>query len=350
MTFRLLALALVAWLASPAAAQKQPPAQPPAQAPAQATAAARTEAELNAAWAAAAKTAISGPAEVPLAGQARLKLPADEAFVPAAEANRIMAALGNSRSASRQGLIVGKAKDAGWLVDVDWIQEGYVKDDEARDWKADEMLQGLKEGTEAQNATRLAQGIPAIDVTGWVEPPAYDAAAHRLVWSLSLKDRGAADDVPQTVNYNTYALGRDGYFSLDLISGTDTIAADKKVARDLLAGLAYVPGKKYEDFNASTDKVAAYGLGALIGVVAAKKLGLLAMAGLFLLKAWKLLLLGLAAVGAGARRFFGRRSREEEAGAYEAAAHETPAYETPAYEPDAHALDVPAAGTAEARA
>ena len=293
-----IALALAAWLAAPAAAQTAPPA--------------KAEAELKAAWAAAEKTAIIGPADVPLAGQAHLKLPADEVFVPAAEANRIMDALGNSRSASRQGLIVGKAKEANWLVDVAWIQEGYVKDDEAKDWKADEMLQGLKEGTEAQNATRQARGIPAVDVLGWVEPPTYDAAAHRLVWSLSLQDRGAPSSEPQTINYNTYALGRDGYFSLDLITGSDTIAADKGIARNLLASLAYAPGKRYEDFNASTDKVAAYGLGALVGIVAAKKLGLLAMAGIFFLKAWKLLLLGFAAVGAGAKRFFGRRGAADE--------------------------------------
>jgi uncharacterized membrane-anchored protein len=323
MRFGWIAFALVACLAAPASAQTAPPA--------------KTEAALKAAWAAAEKTAIVGPADVPLAGQAHLRLPAGEVFIPAAEANAIMDALGNSRSAARQGVIVGKAKEANWLVDVAWIQEGYVKDDEAKDWKADEMLQGMKEGTEAQNATRLARGIPAVDVIGWVEPPTYDSAAHRLVWSLSLQDRGAPANEPQTINYNTYALGRDGYFSLDLITGSDTVAADKGIASNLLASLAYAPGKRYQDFNASTDKVAAYGLGALVGIVAAKKLGLLAMGGIFLLKAWKLLLLGFAAFAAGARRFFGRRGGADE----EAFAADAPAPEAPA--PDAPAMDGPAA-------
>ena len=293
-----LALAALAAAPLPASAQTQPPAA--------------LQAEVQAAWKAAEKTAVTGPADIPLAGEAHLKLAPGEVFIPAAEANRVMAAMGNSASARRQGIIVSTGKALDWLVDVAWIQEGYVKDGDAKDWKPDEMLQNLKEGTEQQNAERVAKGIPAMEITGWVQPPAYDSATHRLVWSLGARDRGAGAGAPQTINYNTYALGREGYFALDLITGADRIGTDRHIATDLLAGLDYVPGKRYQDFNGSTDKVAAYGLAALVGVVAAKKLGLLAVIGLFLVKAWKLLLLGFAAFAAGARRFFGRRGGSEE--------------------------------------
>ena len=162
-------------------------------------------------------------------------------------------------------------------------------------------------------------GMPALDVLGWVEPPVYDKAAHRLVWSLRLKDRDAPESAPNTINYNTYALGREGYFSLDLITGSDTIAADKHIAHELLDSLTYVPGKRYEEFNGSTDKVAAYGLGALIGVVAAKKLGLIALLGIWALKLWKIGLVALIAVGAVARKFWNRargvpEAEDEDAG------------------------------------
>jgi len=82
-----------------------------------------------------------------------------------------------------------------------------------------------------------------------------------------------------------------------------TIAADKGIAKDLLASLNYAPGKRYEDFTSSTDKVAEYGLGALIGVVAVKKLGLIGMLGLFLVKVWKLAAVAIAAGAAAVRRF-----------------------------------------------
>jgi len=287
------ALALFAsvWGVS-ASAQNQPPAA--------------VKAEVEAAWQAASKVAVMGPADIPLDKVAHLKLAADEAFVPAAEANRIMTALGNGAASNRVGLVVSRAKGANWLVDVRWVHEGHVPDGDAAEWKPDELLQSLKQSTEADNPARTAKGLPALDVLGWVEPPAYDKAVHRLVWSLQLQDHGAAPGEPNTINYNTYALGREGFFSLDLVTGSDTITADKRVARQLLDSLTFVPGQRYEEFNGSTDKVAAYGLGALIGVVAAKKLGLLAIAGLWAVKLWKFALIGLVAVGAAARRFWSR--------------------------------------------
>ena len=277
---------------------------------AQNTPSSRTQAEIQAAWQAAAKSGTFGPAQIRLLDQATLNITDDEVFIPAAEANRIMAALGNSSTPERFGLVTEKSDNVRWMVDVTWIKEGYVRDGDAKEWQADAMLEDLKEGTERGNAERLARGIPALDVTGWVEKPAYDRASHRLVWSLSLQDRGAPAGQPQTIKYNTYALGREGYFSLDLITGSDTIGTDKLVARNLLGTLNYRPGKRYEDFSSSTDKVAAYGLGALVGVVAVKKLGLLGLIGVFLLKIWKLAAVALVGAGAAVRRFFGRQKED----------------------------------------
>jgi len=289
------ALCLLALMLRPALAHAAPPTQ------------AEIDAQLEAAWNAAAKVATRGPAEVKLLDQAGLSLTDGEFFVPQAEANKIMELVGNGTNPARQGLIVSNRAGAAWMIVVTWVAEGYVEDGDAKEWQADELLDNLREGTEKGNAERLARGVPALDVVGWVEPPAYDSMAHRLVWSLSLRDRGATSDQPQTINYNTYALGRDGFFSLNLITSADQVATDKNVVRELLGTLVYVPGKRYEDYNQSTDKVAAYGLAALVGAVAVKKLGLLALAGAFLVKIWKVGAIALIAVAAAARRLFRRR-------------------------------------------
>jgi len=297
----MLCLAAFAGLAEPAFAQSQP--APPA---------ATTENAVQAAWAAARQTAILGPAKIKLLDQGMLAIPAGDVFIPAAEANRIMEAMGNSSSQSRFGLIVSRKDQDLWMVDVGWIKEGYVRDGDAKDWKPDALLSTLKDNTEQDNTGRQARGLPALDILGWAQAPVYDAAAHRLVWSMRLKERGAPENLPQVINYNTYALGRDGYFSLDLITDSAHLAADRGVASQLLGTLNFVPGKRYQDFNQSTDKVAAYGLAALVGVVAVKKLGLLAMAGVFLLKVWKLGLIAIAGAAAGVRKFFGRKNADED--------------------------------------
>jgi len=278
-----------------------------AQAPANDKAAA-IEAEIDAAYQAGLQAGTRGPAKVTLLDQATLAIPADQLFVPKAEAARILRALGNTITGdSLQGLVAGLKQEDEWIVVIRYIKEGYIKDDEAKDWKADELLANIKEGTAEANKDRAARGFPELEVLGWVEKPTYDAPTHRLVWSLLSKNRGEPDGAVKGINYNTYALGRDGYFSLNLLSDSNHIAGDKAVAHTLLAALAYNGGKAYEDFNASTDHIAAYGIAALVGGIAAKKLGLLALIGAFLLKFAKLIAIGAAALVAGVWKIFGGR-------------------------------------------
>jgi len=269
--------------------------------------AARTE--FQAAVEAAFKSSVAGPADVKLIDQAVLKLPQDLSYIPAAEAGRLLAAMGNRTGEGLLGLVLSPAAGNDWFVVMRFAKSGYIKDDDARDWKTDELLSGLKEGTEEGNKDRRARGISEIEVVGWVEAPKYDAGTHRLVWSLESKDKGAPAGAARGVNYNTYALGREGYISMNLVTGMKQIQAEKPIAHTLLAALKYNDGKRYGDFNSATDHIAEYGLAALVGGIAAKKLGLFALALAFLLKFAKVF--AIAALGGGAlfvKIFKGRKT------------------------------------------
>ena len=274
---------------------------------------------------------VHGPADVPLADQARLALPDGFGFIPQAEAANVMKSMGNTTGERFLGLIVplaqaqraqaqraqaqaqapalaqAQAQARNWLVSVEFDKAGYIKDDDARKWDAKALLQSLKEGTAAGNDRRAEQGIPAIEVTRWVEPPAYDSASHRLVWSAEARLRDGADPDP-TINYNTYVLGREGYISLDLITTVSAVDTDKSAALQLLAAVQYNPDKGYGDFKSSTDKVAAYGLAALVAGVAAKKLGLIAVFGAFLVKFAKVFAIAGLAGGGGLWRWLKARA------------------------------------------
>ena len=256
------------------------------------------KAEFRAAAEAANKAMVAGPADIKLVDQAVLKLPKDLGYIPAAEAGWLLAAMGNRPGDGLLGLVLSPASDAHWFVVMRFFKSGYIKDDDARDWKTDELLTGLKEGTEEANKDRRSRGMSEIEVLGWVEAPKYDAATHRLVWSLESKDRSAPAGAERGVNYNTYALGRDGYISMNLVTSMKSVEAQKPTAQTLLASLQYHDGKKYGDFNSATDHIAEYGLAALIGGVAAKKLGLFALLFAFLLKFAKVI--GIAALAAAA--------------------------------------------------
>jgi uncharacterized membrane-anchored protein len=299
---RLLVTMLLLIGIAPAWAQDAPaPSAPVAPAP---MTEAQRKAEQNAAFADAFKAGVYGPAEVTLLDQAKQKVPDAMIFVPEPQAARVMRAMGNQAGDNLVGLVMDKPSP--WLVVIRFVKDGYVKDDDAKDWNADQLLKDLQDGTEEGNADRVARGFSAIEITGWRQPPSYDSATHRLSWGIVVREKGATSSDDEGVNYNTRALGREGYFSINLLTDAKRLEHDKPVALELLANLGFVSGKRYEDFNSATDHVAEYGLAALLGVVVAKKLGLIALAGVFFLKFAKIGAIALVAVAAAFRKLFRR--------------------------------------------
>jgi uncharacterized membrane-anchored protein len=264
------------------------------------------EREFKAAAEAAKAAGIAGPSDVTLADQAVLKLPAGMVYVPQPAAGRLMEAMGNSRDPQLLGLVRG---GDGWVILVAYEASGYVKDDDAKNWNVDDLFKSLKDGTEEGNKRRKEMGFPPLEIVGWVQKPNYDATSHRLVWSMAARNPGESE-ADQSVNYNTYALGREGYVTLNLITARATVDQDKPAAHTLLSALQFKDGKRYEDFNSSTDKMAEYGLAALVAGVAAKKLGLIAVILAFAAKFAKVLLLAGAGVAAVVAKFF-RRGKTE---------------------------------------
>lgn len=254
--------------------------------------------EIQAAFEAAYAVAQSGPTTVKLGDQATVNVPKGTVFIPAPQADRLMQAFGNGEDSTLIGLFTPEAdsKDD-WIVTANYEKAGYIKDDDARNWDVKELLQSLRDGTASQNEERRSRGIPELELDGWVQPPKYDSATKRLVWSVSGHDKGQPISGDATVNYNTYALGREGYISLDLLTSKDQVEEQKPALLALLDNLTFNDGKRYADFNSSTDKIAEYGLAALVAGVAAKKLGLIAVVLAFVAKFAKIGLIALAAIG-----------------------------------------------------
>lgn len=267
------------------------------------------DALLTSAVTAAQKVLRRGPQAIALADQATLDLPEGFGYIPPLEAGNYLRALGNTPGESLSGLIVPVGSQPNdWFVVINYVASGYIKDDDARDWDAAELLESLRAGTQEDNKQRAQMGIPEMEIIGWVEQPTYDDQAKRLVWSVSSRNKGQSATLENGINYNTYALGREGYYSLNLVTGLNTLARDKVAAHTLLAALQYKDGKRYENFDSSTDKVAEYGLAALVAGVAAKKLGLLAMLALAFAKFWKLILIGLAGLGWAGKKMLAKKS------------------------------------------
>ncbi len=219
--------------------------------------------------------ATFGPKTVDLGHDLSLELPEGFAIFEGPEARALMEKMGNP---GRDNLLaIVTTRGGGWMVTVTYDEEGYVKDDDAEKLDANGLLESIRKGTAAANEIREKRGIPTIDVVGWDEPPRYERDVHHLVWAV--RGRASEHDV---VNFNTRVLGRRGVASLNLIDDPDGLPTSKPEAAKLLAATTFKTGSRYQDFEAKNDKVAEYGLAALIaggaGAAALKiaKVGLLA--------------------------------------------------------------------------
>ena len=266
----------------------------------------QAKAERETAIAAAMKARKIGPAEIRLVDQGALALPKGDMFVPEVEAAAYLNATGNGHIGGLVGLLAPEGEGNWWAV-LRWDPSGHIDDEDAKTWKADEMLANLKDGQTQSNEDRVRRGYKATEVAGWIETPNYEPNAHRLVWSVLVREIGQSEDALGSVNFHTYALGRTGYFDLNVVGSKTDAEPNKQVAHALLADIGFEKGKGYEDFNVSTDHVAEYGLAALVGGIALKKLGLIALATGFALKFAKVIALGAFAVVAGWRALFRRR-------------------------------------------
>lgn len=195
----------------------------------------------------------------------------------------------------------GPTADNGWGLVITRSHDGHVSDDDAAGADYAQVMRDLRSGLQDENADRKKAGYQTLDLVGWADPPRYDAATHKMYWAKEIAFAGESD---HTLNYAVRILGRDSVLQLNAVSGMRLLPQVRGDMQAVLKQVSFTPGQRYEDYQPGSDKLAGYGVAALVGGVAAKKLGLLAGGALLLKKGWFLL---LAAFGWVARRFGSRR-------------------------------------------
>ncbi len=235
---------------------------------------------------------VRGPTTVEISKNSKLQLPEGYVFLDAKNTAKYEE-LNQNLSGGSEVLIAPESLE--WNAYFTFDDEGYVKDDEKID--GDAILKALREATEASNEERKSRGWAELHITGWNIAPAYNKSTKRLEWATALESQGHAG-----VNFFTKVLGRRGYTSIVLVASPDATPAAVADLNRVLEGYKFNAGETYAEWVPG-DKVAEYGLAGLIvggAAAAAVKTGL--FKGL-----WKFLVIGGAAVLAGARKLFGRK-------------------------------------------
>ena len=247
------------------------------------------------------KGVFLGPTNVNLGAFAKIEVPEKFMLLDGDFTRKILKAGGDPTSGKEVGWL--RPTNGDWSVMFKFDEVGYIKDDDKNDLNADKLLESIKEGTEEGNKVREKAGRPRIDVVGWDIPPHYDETTHNLEWAI----RGSVEGQP-ILNYNTRLLGRKGVMEVVLIVDPTDVPATLPQFKTLLAGYSFQSGQTYAEYH-SGDKVAKYGLAALVvggAAVGAAKLGLLGPLILVLKKAWKLVVVAVAAVVGFIKKMFAK--------------------------------------------
>jgi uncharacterized membrane-anchored protein len=206
-------------------------------------------------------------------GLARIDVPEGFRYLSAEQVDLVLVhGWGNPPGTKTLGMLFPAAISPftaeGWGVVIQYDEDGFVPDDDAESIDYAELLGKMQRATEAENERRQHEGYEPVRLVGWATHPRYDKGTHKLYWA---KELAFGEDTVHTLNYGIRVLGRRGVLVLNAVSTMDQLPAIERDMQSVLGFTEFNEGHRYADFNESTDKVATYGLAALVaGGVAVK--------------------------------------------------------------------------------
>jgi uncharacterized membrane-anchored protein len=247
--------------------------------------------------------------QIPLAdANAMLAVPSNFYFLSKDDAYRMITEVwGNPPEAARGvlGMIFPASANPldgqSWGAAISYDADGYVSDEDAEKIDYAELLKEMQEATEASNERRQKEGYPPITLIGWAAQPYYDRATHKLHWAKELQF-GARES--HTLNYDVRALGRYGVLSMNFVAGMNQLTPIQNDIPAVMAMPQFKTGFRYTDFVPGVDKVAAYGIGALVGGKVLAKTGLFVVLAALLKKFWIFVILALGGAWTAIKRVF----------------------------------------------
>ncbi len=243
-------------------------------------------------------------------GLATIEVPTNFNFLGRDDAEKILVKLWrNPPSPDTLGMLIPADKTPlepdCWAVTLSYAADGYVKDTDANKINYGKLLKQMQADVREVDKDRAKKGYPTVELVGWAEPPHYDAATHKLYWAKDLKFDGEDTD---TLNYNIRILGRHGVLVLNVIGAMDQLDVIKGETPQILSMVNFDRGNRYADFDPKIDKVATYGIAALVAGAVAAKLGFFKLLWVVILGAKKFMIIAFAAIAACFRKIFKRRS------------------------------------------
>jgi len=164
-----------------------------------------------------------------------------------------------------------------------------------KDLDSDQLLKSMKDNMPTANAKRAQAGKPTATNIKWFQKPAFDENNHAAYYSYAID----WSDGDKTVQSAVLILGRAGYTKVTILVDAKNYSRDNIIQS--IDTFAYNKEQEYTAWKQG-DLVAAAGVAGLVAASAGGKALVTASKGF-----WKLILGGIAAVGAFVIGIFSRK-------------------------------------------
>lgn len=208
------------------------------------------------------RTSIGGPARADIMDQATVRVPADMMFVDRDAAAKILTAMQRPVPEDFAGLLLGSEGMENPGV-VRYLPVGFVDANEALAWTSDDFLASQKDTVEAKNAERQQLGYAPLEARRWSIVPHYNPEAHTFVWAAVIIRKAESPETDGETVVRGIGFGRDGYVEIAFTTDERKAEAIGRTVDDFLTGLAFRPGKSYDDAQPGDRKDAAGLAGAM---------------------------------------------------------------------------------------
>lgn len=169
---------------------------------------------------------------------------------------------------------------------------GYVSIDDWKEINPKELLKQIIKNTEEDNKERRKRGLTELHVIGWIQEPVLDRHTNTVYWAIEANS-GSEDNF---INSIAIRLGREGYETITWVTSRSSYVpfGDGHLGT-MLRAHSFDPGYRYTDYKTG-DKLAGYGIAALVAGTVGGKIAKASGILLLLKKFGTLLFAGIAAV------------------------------------------------------
>jgi uncharacterized membrane-anchored protein len=150
--------------------------------------------------------------------------------------------------------------------------------------------------------------LSKVELVGWATSPRYDRDTHKLYWA---KEFAFAPGTAHTLNYDVRVLGRKGVLAINAVASMNQLDAIQERMPEIISMVNFLPGNRYTDYQQGNDKIAAYGLGALILGGVAAKAGFFKGLIVLIIAGKKFIIIAAIAIGGFFARFFRKLKKSE---------------------------------------